>query len=145
MDYTAKALSDANEEPALTIGRFRYIGRLLSAPEWFTFWDRYLDLAEQIDALKTVDEKAKARALVKLERASHTLRLDYLRAVFPKHRFRWWAPDPVKTLEKSHPRAVREAFDAFFSLQARAMGSVSPEIPTDGTDSPPRTPDGATP
>jgi hypothetical protein len=140
--FTATAMLEANEQPVLRYGRFVYEGRILSAPEWLVFWDRYLEL---MDAIRSASEDL--RAISGLQRRTLTLQLEYLRAVFPRSRYRFWAPDPVKLLTRGHPKDLRDAFDAFFSLQARAMGHATPTTnsprtsPTDGTSSRDSTPD----
>lgn len=149
MEFTAKARSDANELPVLHLPvgstTLRYEGRLLDAETWLVFWERYVTLSERYAKFKDLTDAPASviqRALVLLERESHALYVDYLRAVFPKNDWLFWVPDVVQRLARGHPTNLREAFDAFFSLQARAMGHggltrTSPATPTppDGTSS----------
>lgn len=131
MTFTAHAMAEAQEEPQLRLGHLLYRGRILSAAEWLVFWDRYLDLSDAFASLLAAPGGVDQRALLALEQRSHALRLDYLRAVFPRWRFRFWAPDPVQQLARGHPRDLREAFDSFFSLQARMMYPArTPDAPT---------------
>ena len=138
MEFTAKAMADANEMPVLRVPVrntvLRYEGRLLSAPQWLVFWDRYVALSDRYTALKDMTVSAGRRQLVALERETHLFYIEYLRTVFPPKRFLFWAPDPVKLLARGHPSNLREAFDAFFSLQARAMGRSAPTSPSLETD-----------
>lgn len=140
-EFSAAARRAAYEEPVLRYGRFVYRGRVLSAEEWFPFWDEYLDLVDAAKAMSNAAEP-QLKELAALERRSHDLRLRYLRTVFPTGRFRFWAPDPIAQLQRAHPQEMRDAFHAFFSLQARAMGLAEPKIEspqtpptTDGTSS----------
>lgn len=136
--FTADAMQQAQEEPELRIGNLRYVGRILSAPEWLVFWERYADIGEAFAKLRATPDAVTERTIVTLEKQALALHLDYLRAVFPTSRFRFWAPDPVKVLARGHPRDIKGAFDAFFSLQARAMHPPDPRRPeTNGTSSPP--------
>lgn len=150
VEFTVQAMQDATEEPVLHLGRLVYRGRVLSAQEWFPFWDRYAALGDRYRALMDDPGRATSSAVVELSRVANRLHLDYLRAVFPSRRFRFWAPDPVARLARGHPKQLRDAFDAFFSLQARAMGLTAPRtesppdnpsaLPTDGTSSSGSTP-----
>lgn len=126
--FDADALTVSLEAPALTIGGVRYEGRLLSIEEWLPFLDR-------VQAIQRTGKTEMADVV--------TLYRDYMRAVFPRSRFKFWAPDPVPILMRQPFTVVRQAFDRFFSLQALAMGApalsaTDPSL-TIGTDSPPST------
>lgn len=102
--FDADTYAAAQQEPELVIGACLYRGRLLSIDEWLVY-------AEQYDRLLA------SKPTVKQLQAFYRR---YMRAVFPRSRFRWWAPDPVKGLFRLPWSAVQEAFKSFFELQALA-------------------------
>lgn len=141
-NFTAQLMAEAHEEPVLRLDTgsqvLTFHGRVLSAPQWFPFLERYQELGRRAAASEGDEDSRDVAAQL---RAQHQLHVDYLRAVFPKSRFRWWAPDPVKLLEHGHPRRLAETFERFFAHQVRVgQRGLSDESPTDGTSSPPRTP-----
>lgn len=132
--FDADAYLATQEVPVIVVGALVYRGRLLSLLEW-------LPIAEAIDAL---DERQKAGGKVPPREFIRVYR-KYLRMVFPRRRFVFWAPDPVAELFKLPWGAVTEAIRSFFALQAQASRPrKSPS--TSGTDSAPSTrPAGETP
>ena len=117
----------ATEEPILTIGGYRYRGRVLSMAEWLPFYDRALAVA------KITNTAAQLRAY-------HQLYVDFLAAVFPRRRYRVWAPHPVKALARAPGRTLEEAFARFFDHQLRMLKLDAPE-PTRTTGPTPPRPD----
>ncbi|MGN6110837.1 MAG: hypothetical protein ACTHU0_37390 [Kofleriaceae bacterium] len=120
--FNADQHAAALEPPVLILGGLRYEGRLLSIEEWLPF-------AEEAGQLRTGTRAAWAAFARR-----------YLRAVFPRRRFRVWAPDPVQLLMAQPWATVEEALDRFFVLQARAMSPRVPTTETSGTGSLDRTP-----
>lgn len=110
----------AIEEPLLTIGRFRYRGRVLSMAEWLPFYEQAL----AVDAMP--DGPAQLRAY-------HQLYVRFLAAVFPTRRYSFWAPNPVKALARAPGRTLEEAFARFFSHQLRMLRLHAPEPTTPPT------------
>jgi hypothetical protein len=124
--FNADTFRAAQEEPTLVIGGLLYRGRLLGIEEWFGY-------AEEYEALRTKDATVRDYAAFYRK---------YLRAVFPKSRFKVWAPDPVAHLFSLPQGVMTEAIKSFFTLQVLAtQGRKDPTSGTDGTDSPPRTAD----
>lgn len=131
--FDADVLAAALEEPTLTVGRFRYRGRVLAMMEWLPYWERELEL--QTRAKLVADQAAGVRLLA--DRL--TLARDYLRAVFPRRRYTFWAPDPVKALAATPGRALEEAFARFFIHQATVLGLTTTGPSTSGSGSGDRT------
>lgn len=136
---SSEALAGALEEPTLVVGILRFRGRILSIEEWLPFFERQVALEKLI-----ADGPKGGRGAAEILRASLALWIDYLRAVFPRRRYNWFAPDPVDQLRKAPGAALREAYYRFFFLQARAIGwdVASLETPpaTPGISSPASTP-----
>lgn len=121
--FDADQHAAAQERPVLIVGGLRYEGRLLSIEEWLPFADEV--------------EQLRAREAPVAAWSAFTRR--YLQAVFPRQRFRWWAPDPVEQLLRQPWVVVQEALQRFFDLQARAMSQPGPTTATSGTGSHDRT------
>lgn len=102
--FDADTYVAAQQEPELTLGSCLYRGRLLSIDEWLVFAAEY-------------DRLIEARASVKQLQAFYRR---YLSAVFPRSRYKFWAPDPVAGLFRLPWSAVQEAFARFFELQVQA-------------------------
>ena len=84
VSFDADALAAANEEPTLTLAGYVYHGRLLSAPEWFLWRDRALALYARATSAPATVPEAEELALYQA----------FFKDVFPRRRFRFWAPDP---------------------------------------------------
>ena len=117
VSFDADALAAANEEPTLTLAGYVYHGRLLSAPEWFLWRDRALALYARATSAPATVPEAEELALYQA----------FFKDVFPRRRFRFWAPDPVPVLMAQPLGLVREAYQRFFLLQARANGVTGPQ------------------
>lgn len=134
--FDADALSAAQEVPTLMVDRFLYRGRLLSIEEWLPFWDRL----QAMDARPAAADDAEARTRLRERAVFHR---DYLRAVFPKRDFRFWAPDPVKHALRKPLQEVEAIVAFFFILQTHAtfgkeaIGSATAPTPS-GTSSKPQ-------
>lgn len=119
--FDADVYRAAQEEPTLTLGGLLYRGRLLDIEEW-------LGYAEEHDRLR--EQGAPQREVIQFYRR-------YLRAVFPRRRYRWWAADPVPALLAMPWGVVMEATARFFALQVRASTpSAGQPSETPGTSSP---------
>lgn len=130
--FDADTFRAAHEEPTLVVGGKLYVGQLLGIEEW-------LGYAGELNRLRANAETSQAAYLRFYRR--------YLRAVFPRAWWNVWAPDPVYALLRLPWAVVAEALDRFFILQAHASTpspgrseTASLETPTDGTDSPAKTP-----
>lgn len=141
--FDADALAAAQEAPTLTVGGYLYRGRLLSIEEWLPWWERLL--AIQAERAKARREEVMGERGASFRKLNEFYR-DYLRLVFPRRRYRWWAPDPVKHLLSQPFSVVEDAIACFFFLQARAtfgadaMPQSQPIQPAPpGTSSPPAT------
>lgn len=150
----ANALAAEQRAPTLHLGRFTYRGRLLSIEEWLPWWDEWHALDVERKALPA-DAQPSAVLAHFAKRSAFAER--YLRVVFPRRRYPFWAPDPVAALLAQAHQVVEETLGFFFILQARAtfgadvVDAVRPPVPPDleamaGSDSPARTPvaDGVT-
>lgn len=113
--FDADALAAAQEAPTMTVGGFLYRGRLLSIEEWMPWWDRLTALRKGREQIRDSQDDAKAFLVTLLQ-----FYRDYLRVIFPRTRFRFWAPDPVEHLMRQPYVVIEEAMDRFFSLQERA-------------------------
>lgn len=111
--FDADAITAAQEAPTLTVGRFLYRGRLLSVEEWLPFWDR-------LQAMEAKPAAASTRLAVLALRDRVAFYREYLRAVFPRRDFRFWAPDPVAHLLAQPFDVVEQTVGFFFTLQALA-------------------------
>jgi len=138
---TAAEYAESLEEPVLEIDvgdiTYKFVGRILSIEEWVAHWERRLAL-----------EALAARAVAAKTPVDMQLWLDhwkaFLRAVFPRRRFRWWAPDPVRLAAESPGLGLRGHYERHFFLQAVAMGAALPPpapSPTPGPSSSSSTPD----
>ncbi len=141
--FDADAVAATQEAPTLQVGNLLYRGRLLSIEEWLPFWERL-----QAIQAKPVAENGDA-ALAALRERTAFYR-DYLRAVFPKRDYRFWAPDPVKHLMAQPFEIVEKTLAFFFILQARAtFGTKTLEEAanqtTGGPSSPDKTPESSRP
>lgn len=132
-EYNA-TLAEAHEEPVLRIGSLVFRGRLLSIEDWLPFYERQVALEKENDEKKKAGQAPNIRAALELW-------VDYLRTIFPRRRFNWFAPDPVEWLRK-HDTQLREAYYRFFFLQARALGWELAGQSTDGPSSSGSTPAG---
>lgn len=112
----ADAITAAQEEPTVTVGNLLYRGRLLSIEEWLPFWER----SQHLDAEAKLAPSSSADVAARRLRARTALYRDYLTAVFPRRRYRWWAPDPVKHLMALPFTALEASVAFFFILQAQA-------------------------
>lgn len=126
--FDADSLATANVEPSIQIGSYVYVGRLLSAPQWFQWNERLQELKQRI-----LSNAATARDLL-------TFYHSFFRAVFPPGWFRpglpFWAPDVADRLLQEPLPVIEEAFERFFERQARANGAVPRTSPsTNGTSS----------
>lgn len=130
--FDADALAAAHEEPTIQVDRFVYRGRLLSVLEWLPFWERL----QALEAKAVAEHADAAVARLRERQAFHA---DYLRAVFPKRDFRFWAPDPVAHILKKPLDDVDRIVGFFFTLQARATFGADAIARTastpDGTES----------
>lgn len=148
--FDADSYRAAQEEPTLQIGGLLYRGRLLSIEEWLVY-------AGEIEQLRAADARATLRRAENEDRFARDEELlpdirgsassayvalyrRYLRAVFPRRRFRFWAPDPVAGLMAMPWGVVTEAITRFFDLQALAT-KPRESTPTSGTSSAPSTRD----
>jgi hypothetical protein len=133
--FDANAILSAMEAPTLRLGRFLYRGRLLSIEQWLPFWERLQELENAPVADGVTAVKARMRARTAFHRA-------YLRAVFPRRDFKFWAPDPVAQVLAQPFDLVEKIVSFFFILQARATFGTTIDEPmtTNGTSSPPVTP-----
>lgn len=111
--FDADAVAASQQAPTLMVGRYLYRGRLLSIEAWLPYWER-------LRALDRAAAAADGDAAVASLRARSVLYRDYLRAVFPRRDFRFWAPDPVKHLMQQPLQVVEKTIAFFFTLQARA-------------------------
>jgi hypothetical protein len=102
--FDADTFVAAQQEPELVIGACLYRGRLLSIDEWLVFAAEY----DRLIARKAPVAELKA------------FYWRYMRAVFPRARYKFWAPDPVAGLFRLPWSAVQEAFRSFFALQVQA-------------------------
>jgi hypothetical protein len=132
--FNADAYTEALEEPTLRIGNLLYRGRLLSLPEW-------LPVAAQLDAIGTRQRNGED---VPIDETIQIYR-KYLRLVFPRRRFLFWAPDPVAALFCMPWGVVTEAISRFFVLQALASTPRKSPSETNGMlSAPPIAPSEAT-
>jgi len=129
--FNASEYLASQEAPTLVFGSLVYRGRLLSLPEWL----RVSTQLEQLSARQTAGETIPQHEYQRVYRA-------YLRMVFPRNRFRFWAPDPVAQLFQLPWGAVTEAIRSFFALQALASTPrKSPSEMHATTSAPPTTSD----
>lgn len=142
--FDADEMAAAQVAPTLRVGGYLYRGRLLSIEEWLPWWERLLAIQAERRAAADTDGGSSERG-ASFRRLNAFYR-DYLRVVFPRRRYRWWAPDPVKHLMRQPFTVVEEAIAGFFFLQARATFGADAmpkpkQIPTapPGTDSLPAT------
>lgn len=112
---TAEDLNAAHEEPVFRHGRMVYRGRLLSIEEWLPHFERRVLLEALIEADRAEQRVPDLRPWVE-----HWIA--YLKAVFPRRRFRLFAPDPVALMRALPGNGLRECYDRFFTLQALALG-----------------------
>ena len=112
--FDVAAMDASNVEPTIRIGRFVYVGRLLSAVEWFEWNERLQRLKERSEGGKVTGQELLA--------FYHA----YFRAVFPPGLFRrgvpFWAPDVADMLIQEPLATIEEAFARFFARQALANG-----------------------
>lgn len=109
--FDADAMAASQDAPTLTVGRYVYRGRLLSIEEWLPWWERFIELQ------RTAETSSRPAAdMLKLL----AFYRDYLRLVFPRRHYRWWAPDPVKHLLRQPLAVIEEAMTCFVLLQVRA-------------------------
>lgn len=116
---TAAEYAASLEEPVLEIGGFRFVGRILSIEEWVLHWERRQAL-EDLTA-KAIELKTPPNLRLWVEHW-----IAFLRDVFPRRRFRWWAPDPVQLMRHSEGLGLRGYYDSFFLHQAVALGAALP-------------------
>lgn len=133
---TAGDLEAAHAEPVLRLGQLVYRGRLLSIEEWLPHFERRLELERQLEADRAAKRVPNLRPWI-----DHWVA--YLRAVFPRRRFRIFAPDPVAAIRALPGNGLRENYERFFLHQALALGLTHTEslATKSGTSSGGSTPD----
>ena len=99
----AAAMRAAVEPPVLAIGGLTYRGRVLSIEEWLAF-------AERADGAR-----GNMKALLRLYR-------DFLTAVFPPRRYKWWAPKAADLVMRRPFDEIQETVLRFFVLHLRWHG-----------------------
>jgi hypothetical protein len=132
LNATAADLAAAHQEPELRIGRMLYRGRLLSIEQWLPFFEERFRLEQLALTAQAEGRPVDLRPWVKHWTA-------YLKAVFPRSDYRFWAPDPVRAIRELPGTGLRDEYERFFRHQARALGMLPPASPTSGTASSPST------
>lgn len=125
--FDADAMEAAQTEPTLTVGSLVYRGRLLSAPEWFLWNERYAHVMESVR-----EGRMGAADLLGFYRM-------YFANLFPWYRRKFWAPDPTVVLMAKTFAVIQETFTHFFRLQALANGVHPKDLETMSTPSSPST------
>lgn len=116
---TAAEYAASLEDPVLEIRGFHFAGRILSIEQWLPHWERRLALEEL--AAKAVECKTPPDLRPWLEHW-----VAFLKDVFPRKRYYFWAPDPVRLMREEPGLGLREHYERFFLYQAAALGAPLP-------------------